>query len=102
MIDWDRVTELQNEIGEEDFVEVGQLFIAEMEDKLQDMAVAATRGADDYHYLRGSAANLGLVEFAELCGLAESTAKTGGCPDFAVVRDSFTRSIAEMSDLFRA
>ena len=102
MIDWDRVTELQNEIGEEDFIEVGQMFIAEMEDKLQDMELAPVRGAEDYHYLRGSAANLGLIEFAELCGQAESSAKTGGCPDFAVVRDSFTRSIAEMSDLFRA
>ncbi len=100
MIDWDRVTELQHEIGEEDFIEVGRMFISEMEEKLRDMAAAAQCEADDYHYLRGSAANLGLVEFAEMCGQAEGAAKTGGSTDLAAIRDSFDRSISEIAGLF--
>lgn len=100
MIDWDRVTELQEEIGEEDFVEVGQMFVAEIEEKLQEMAAAGSHDAADFHYLRGSAANLGLVEFAGLCGEAEQTARGGGIGDFAAVRASFTASLAEIVPLF--
>lgn len=102
MINWDRVTELQDEIGEEDFLEVGRMFIAEMEEKLQDMAGSPHREAADYHYLRGSAANLGFTEFAELCGAAESAGNDGAPDNFAAIRDSFNKSLAEISDLFDA
>jgi len=100
MIDWDRVTELQHEIGEDDFLEVGRLFLTEMQRKLEDMAVASVRDAADFHYLRGSATNLGLAEFAELCGAAEGAAKNGGTPEFEPIRDSFDRAAAEIAALF--
>ena len=100
MIDWDRVTELQHEIGEEDFIEVGLMFVSEIREKLGEMELDAAPGAEDYHYLRGSAANLGLVEFAELCGQAEGLARSGGSADLHLVRDSFERSVTEMSAIF--
>lgn len=99
MIDWDRVSELQEEIGEEDFIEVGRLFLAEIEEKLQEMAAEGSRDAADYHYLRGSAANLGLVEFADLCGAAEAAAKTGDTGDLAPIRACFDSSAAEIAEI---
>lgn len=100
MIDWDRVTELQDEIGEEDFIEVGRMFIAEMQEKLEAMGELPAPGTEDYHYLRGSAANLGLAEFADLCGTAEAAAKSGETTDLAAIQASFDRAIAEIADLF--
>lgn len=100
MIDWDRVVELQTEIGEEDFIEVGRMFIAEIRDKLEEMSIAPTQTSADYHYLRGSAANLGLIEFADLCGQAEGAARTNQSPDFDAVCDCFNRSVTEVEELF--
>lgn len=100
MIDWDRINELKDEIGEEDFIEVGQLFLAEIEEKLADMATTGSQDAADFHYLRGSAANLGLTAFADLCSTAEATAKGGGAGDLAPIRACFDSSAAEIAGLF--
>ncbi|MEM1272471.1 MAG: Hpt domain-containing protein [Pseudomonadota bacterium] len=100
MIDWDRVEELRDEIGDDDFVEVGRLFLSEIESKLAEMGTASAFSSADFHYLRGSAANLGFIEFAQCCAAAESEAKSNGPVNFAEVKQSFARARAEIGALF--
>jgi hypothetical protein len=69
MIDWERVSALRAEIGEPDFTEVVDLFLAEAEEVVERLR----RGRPDptleaeLHFLKGSALNLGLRDLADLC-----------------------------------
>lgn len=76
MIDWVRVNELREEVGEEDFDEVVTLFLSEVEERLEEMMSATTERnlEEDMHFLKGSALNLGFVDVAALCQQAESMA----------------------------
>lgn len=79
MIDWDRVMELRNEIGADDFAEVVEMFLEEAD------SVAKTIGRDlapetvesALHFLKGSALNLGFRELAQLCQSGEKAAASG-------------------------
>lgn len=101
MIDWDRVTELKSEVGEDGFAEIGQIFIAEIEAKLAEIA-GGDPEASDFHFLRGSAANLGLSEFAASCSTAEAQAKAGDPVDLADLAEIFALSLHEMGPAFDA
>lgn len=79
MIDWARVGDLKSEIGEDDFLEVVDLFLEEA-----DEVVAVLAGPPDLsqiesrlHFLKGSALNLGLIDLAALCQAGERSAATG-------------------------
>lgn len=79
MIDWARVGDLRSEIGEDDFLEVVDLFLEEA-----DEVIAALTGPPDLpqvesqlHFLKGSALNLGLTNLASLCQAGERSAATG-------------------------
>lgn len=100
MIDWDRVSELQEEIGEEDFAEVGQVFIEEITEKLDEIAANAAPDPGDFHFLRGSAANLGLTAFAEACKSAELATKAGETVELAALRGLFSAALEELDGLF--
>ena len=79
MINWDRVNELRDEIGEEDFGEVVELFLEEVEqviDKLRSAPDMNTLGAD-LHFLKGSALNLGFRGFSSLCQTGETASSEG-------------------------
>jgi hypothetical protein len=68
MIDWDRVHGLQQEIGADSFAEVVELFLDEVETilrRLPDLAGSALEA--DLHFLKGSAWNLGFLDFGALC-----------------------------------
>jgi HPt (histidine-containing phosphotransfer) domain-containing protein len=79
MIDWGRVTELRDEVGVEDFSEVFELFLSEVEERLDeiDLTSDAQKMEEDMHFLKGSALNLGFQTFAELCQKAESSWAAG-------------------------
>ncbi|MGH1576089.1 Hpt domain-containing protein [Planktotalea sp.] len=76
MINWARITELREEIGAEDFEEVVELFLSEVEERLE--TVSADKSFEDFeedmHFLKGSALNLGFEELARLCSDGESRA----------------------------
>lgn len=79
MIDWTRVSDLRSEIGDDDFLEVVDLFLEEA-----DEVVAVLAGPPDppqvegrLHFLKGSALNLGLTDLAALCQAGERSAATG-------------------------
>ncbi len=79
MIDWTRVEELRDEIGAEDFSEVVELFLSEVEERIE-LASAKTvpaELAEDLHFLKGSALNLGFSEFAQRCSEGEANAANG-------------------------
>lgn len=83
MIDWTRVRELRDEVGEEDFTEVVDLFLEEVEE-----AIDALPGLGDpagltqaLHFLKGSALSLGFSAFSELCTAGERRCSTGQAGD---------------------
>lgn len=80
MIDWTRVLELRNEIGAEDFDEVVDLFLTEVDAAiaaLLDSAPIASTRAEQMHFLKGAALNLGFSHLSDLCHTGEIAAKTG-------------------------
>lgn len=96
MIDWDRLEALRSDIGEEDFGLVAHLFVSEMEETLTRLASASgLPTAADFHFLRGSAANLGFVTLVDACAAAEIACKRGERPNLAQVQRAFAESIAE-------
>ena len=81
MIDWDRVRELQDEIGQDEFAEVVTMFLDEADEVLARISPAggAALLRDDCHFLKGAALNLGFSSLADLCQNAERHAKEGDC-----------------------
>jgi HPt (histidine-containing phosphotransfer) domain-containing protein len=79
MIDWDRVCELRDEIGTEDFAEVVQLFLEETDEVAKKIGKDRDPQAleSELHFLKGSALNLGFRDLAALCQIGEKAAATG-------------------------
>lgn len=76
MIDWGRVSELYDEIGEDDFDEIVEIFLEEVEDVLTRLGgLSGMALAADLHYLKGSSLNLGFETLAQLCRKGETLAK---------------------------
>ncbi len=98
VIDLGRLNELKQEIGEEDFAEVAEIFLEEMDEILQglkDQPGAAT--AADFHGLRGSASNLGFSAFVEACAIAERDAAQGAAIDIAPLDALYRASLEAAS-----
>lgn len=79
MIDWNRISELQNEIGAEDFGEVVELFLDEVEAEIEELRVSTNPAALEaqLHFLKGGALNLGFSDFSQHCQNGESAAARG-------------------------
>jgi len=80
MIDWNRVKDLRTEIGADNFADVVDLFLDEMETELPRLR--QVNGQPDLvavlHFLKGGALNLGFAEFSSLCLAGELTAARDG------------------------
>ncbi len=96
MIDLDRVQQLRDEIGEEDFREVADLFLAEIDEvvaRLESAPDPATYEAD-LHFIKSSSLNLGFRKLSELCQHGERAAADGDgasialAPILSAYRDS--------------
>ena len=94
MIDWDRVAQLREEVGAEDFGEVVELFLEEVDEVTGRLPAAVETGrlADDLHFLKGSALNLGFRDFGIMCQEAERAAAAGGLPAVGPILDCFAAS----------
>lgn len=98
MIDRDRLNALREDIGEEDFADVASLFVHEIGEKLISLKAAPNAAsADDFHFLRGSAVNLGLTAFAEACTMAEGACRAGQPADIAGVAAAFAAAMAALA-----
>lgn len=84
MIDWDRVHALREEVGPEDFEEVVELFLEEVDaeiEMLADVAQGAPLG-EKLHFLKGSALSLGFARFSAIC--QQNEARIASDPHAAV------------------
>lgn len=77
MIDWSRVNELQNEIGQDDFGEVVDLFLEEVDGVIETLKPGMSDMEAQLHFLKGSALNLGFSAFAQICQEGEQAAGQG-------------------------
>lgn len=99
MIDWERVDELRDEIGKEDFDEVVEIFLEEVEEVIALFSgdVARDQIETHLHFLKGSALNLGFRNLSALCQIGESAAAHNQFDqiDLSAVVASYERSKAE-------
>ena len=98
MIHWDRVDELRSEVGEEDFAEVVEIFLEEVEevvDRFRQNDQSAL--AADLHFLRGCAMNIGFDQFSQHCENAERAATSGTVSNATLlgIVESYDKSRAE-------
>lgn len=96
MIDWTRVEQLRDEVGEEAFTEISAMFLAEADAAVSRLAEGMDPAtlAEELHGLKGSALNLGFAALARLCATGEAAA-TEGRPegaDLAAVRRAFAEA----------
>mgnify|MGYP002477586031 CR=1 FL=1 len=99
MIDWSRVSELHEQVGSDDFAEVVELFLEEVQDTMrqlrQNTDVAALEA--QLHFLKGCALNLGFSQFASRCQQGEFLAANehGDQVDVTAILQSFDSSLIE-------
>lgn len=79
MIDWDRIENLLEEVGPEDFREVVAMFLEEVAETITRLGEATdvARLEQDLHFLKGCALNLGFSRLGALSGRGESDAAAG-------------------------
>jgi len=79
MIDWNRVAELRDEIGPDDFGEVVELFLEEVDEVVARLegGVAKDQFEPELHFIKGSALNLGFSQLSTLCADGEKRAAQG-------------------------
>lgn len=93
MIDWRRIETLREEVGSEDFLEVAEMFLAEIEEAVSrlDDDAAPPDFAEQMHFIKGSASNLGFQALSAFCADQEKAPSiTPGTSDLvrAFFRDS--------------
>lgn len=99
MIDWGRVETLRSEVGAEDFCEVVDLFLEEVEEIVDRLAVRPDPALyeEDLHFLKGSALNLGFQRLGTLCqqGETRAVAHDADAVDIGAILDCYRASRAE-------
>jgi HPt (histidine-containing phosphotransfer) domain-containing protein len=80
MILWSRVGELRDEVGADDFNEVVDLFLEEVDEVILRLQGNYDRSLleQDLHFLKGSALSLGFQAFSDICQHGERRAAAGG------------------------
>lgn len=97
MIDWKRIAEMKEEIGEDDFAEVVEMFFEEAIEVLAALQPDNAQSlGSDLHFLKGSAMNMGLQAVSEICGDAECELRNRPHlrVDIVPIRDVFEKSKA--------
>lgn len=79
MIDWNRLRELREEVGADDFEEVVELFLDEADNVINKLRTFPEPGEleGNLHFLKGSALSLGFRGFSDLCQSGENAAAQG-------------------------
>lgn len=100
MIDHARIRDLKIEIGDDDFLEVVELFLEEADEAISQLSEPIDLSAVEarLHFLKGSALNLGLTVLAALCQIGEKSAAAGNASlvDLAAVADVYSSSKAAL------
>ena len=72
MIDWIRIDELRDEVGQDDFGDIVGVFFEEALENLRRADTVVTL-LGQLHFLQGSALNLGFSNFAAICRNEENS-----------------------------
>jgi len=102
MIDWKRVKQLQEEIGQDDFPDIVDVFVEEVDEMIEGFSSPPnleTLG-DTLHALKGSALNLGFTAVAGLCQQGELRAANGHAQDISLA--PILQCYAQSKDIFLA
>ena len=88
MIDWTRVTALREEVGDEDFAMIVDIFRDEVDEVIARLRAAPDAGRieEDLYFLKGSALNLGFAALGNLCHEGEALAGGGRLDAFDLGR----------------
>lgn len=95
MIEWDRVMQLREDFGPDSFSEIVDMFLAEV-----DARFATARNSteaelkEDYHFIKGSAANLGFQRLQLACAQAESNPEPAGLAPLQVLFEQSKKEFA--------
>lgn len=105
MVNWDRLAELREEVGEDDLAEVVSLFCEEVEEVLEILDEAPATDLPNYlHFLKGSALNIGFEAVSNRCQAEEKRLKE--TPDMAIniagIRADYKASKAELDGLIQS
>lgn len=96
MIDWSRIADLREEIGEDDLLEVVGLFLEETDEVIARLfnGAGSTVVEAELHFLKGSALNLGFAQLAKLCQEGEHIVadSNAAAVSLAAVIDLYHRS----------
>lgn len=102
MIDWKRVKELRDEVGEDGFGEIVELFLEEVEEVVHalDNSPGRARLQEQMHFLKGGAWNLGFAEFGAICADGERKCAAGlaGEVDLSQIAASYQASKAHFTE----
>ncbi len=92
LIDWDHIDRLRQEVGAEGFREIVGLFHTEVADVFARIRIHGPNHTD-MHFLKGSAANLGFIDFSKVCQIGEHALREGDSPfDLKSVLTSYETS----------
>lgn len=89
MLNWTTIKKLHHDIDPEDFDEIVDIFLGEMETEIQALRkddCTDTIGCR-LHFLKGSALNMGFETFSKLCTVGEqglATPSTSGIDTFEI------------------
>ncbi len=99
MILWSRVRQLRDEVGEDEFGEVVEIFLEEVEEVLARLRSDTQRREieQNLHFLKGSGLSLGFEQFSKLCQDGERRSATGQAAevDLTAIFASFDASRSE-------
>lgn len=103
MVNWDRISELREEIGEADLREVVSLFFWEIDEVLATLEAAPPAEMPGHlHFLKGSALNIGFAAVSSRCQAEEVRLKENpaATADIQGIRADYSASKAELEGLF--
>ena len=103
MVNWDRISELREEVGEDDLSEVVLLFFEEVEEVLAILDAAAPIEMPGHlHFLKGSALSIGFAAVSNRCEAEEARLKENpnAVPDIQGIRADYSASKTELEGLF--
>lgn len=94
MLNWTRIEELRDEVGEDAFSEVVELFLEEVAETLAELGSGSSSLEEQLHFLKGASLNLGLDDFSEICSSGEKAAREGRSSEVNVtaIHETYAKS----------
>ena len=102
MINWPRVNQLRDEVGRDEFDEVVEIFLDEVQDVMVRLRQDTERQdlEQNLHFLKGSALSLGFDSFSRLCQDGERRAAAGAAAEVDI--DAILAAYDESLALFQS